>query len=245
MNCVELRDLYELYALDALEDDERKEELRGHLLRNCPDCSAGVKRAALLGGDLGFLAPDSRPSSKLRRKVLASVGATRENRGWLVFAFATAACGLLAAVFVGVQAEKQREASGEIQNRLGAENARMREVIDLFGLPETRQAVFGTGAEPSNAPPSGRVLIHPRRGVLLMASHLPSLPPDKIYELWLIPKGRSPQPAGLFHSSPSGPTLFLRPGPLDAQNLAAVAVSVEPASGSSAPTTTRILVAAL
>ena len=245
MICGELRDLYELYALDALEDDENKEELRAHLLRKCPTCSAGVKRAALLGADLGLFAPVSQPSPNLRRRVLAGVGAVHENRRLLTFAFSTAALGLFAAVFIGVQAEKQRDASGRIESRLGAENANMRQAIDWFSLPETRQAVFGTGAQPTNAPPSGRVLVNARRGVLLMASHLQSLPPDKIYELWLIPKGRSPQPAGLFHSSPSGPTLFLRSGPLDAANLAAVAVSVEPAAGSSAPTTTPIVVAAL
>lgn len=245
MNCGDLRDLYELYALGALEEDEDRAELRAHLRRNCPTCAAGVKRAGLFGADLGLLAPASQPSPQLRRRVLASVGAPQTDRRLLVFAFAAAALGLLAAVLLGVQSERQREASLQIESRLGAENARMREVVDWFALPETRQVVFGTGAQPANAPPGGRVLVNPARGVLVMASHLQALPADKIYELWLIPKGRAPLPAGLFHSSPTGPTLFVSSGPVDVGVLAAIAVSVEPAAGSSAPTTTPILVAAL
>ncbi len=245
MNCAEMRDLYALYALGVLEDDESKVELRAHLLRHCPECSAGVKSAALLGGDLGLLAPAAEPSAKLRQKVLASVGAVHESRRLLTFAFATAACGLAAAVFIGVQAEKRREASRQTEIHLSAENARLSQAIEWFSLPETRQAVFGPGAEPSHAPPGGRVLVNSRLGVLLLASRLQPLPAGKIYELWIIPKGRSPQPAGLFQPSPSGPTVFLRSGPLDAQNVAAIAVSIEPGAGSSSPTTTPILVAAL
>ena len=53
MNCSELRDHYELYALGLAEEPERA-ELRAHLDRGCEVCMAGMKRAreltALLGG---------------------------------------------------------------------------------------------------------------------------------------------------------------------------------------------------
>jgi hypothetical protein len=44
MNCSELRDHYELYALGLAEDPER-EEIRAHLDRACEVCMAEMKRA--------------------------------------------------------------------------------------------------------------------------------------------------------------------------------------------------------
>lgn len=77
-----------------------------------------------------------------------------------------------------------------------------------------------------------------------MASNLPPAPEGKIYELWLIPKGGNPVPSGLFQSDLQGNALFVRSGEVDA-NTAAVAVSVEPEAGSTAPTTKPLIVAAV
>src|ERR1035441_9132790 len=44
MNCSELRDHYELYAIGVAEEPERS-EIRAHLDRQCAVCMQGVKRA--------------------------------------------------------------------------------------------------------------------------------------------------------------------------------------------------------
>ena len=53
MNCAELRDYYELYAMGVAAEPERT-EIREHMERNCEVCVAEMKRArqivALLGG---------------------------------------------------------------------------------------------------------------------------------------------------------------------------------------------------
>jgi anti-sigma-K factor RskA len=91
------------------------------------------------------------------------------------------------------------------------------------------------------------VYVQARRGVLLMSSNLPQLPAGKTYEMWMIPKGASsaPQPAGLFRPDASGSAMHVQAGPVDVATLGTVAVTVEPEAGSSAPTTTPVIVAPL
>ena len=65
MNCEELREHYELYALNIAEEPERG-EIREHLNRGCEVCLSGVKQALQIAALLGASAPAATPSSKLR-----------------------------------------------------------------------------------------------------------------------------------------------------------------------------------
>ena len=74
MNCEELRDQYELYAIGIAEEPERS-EIREHLNRGCEVCMAGMKRAREITAIFeGAAPPPATPSPKLRRRLLASVG---------------------------------------------------------------------------------------------------------------------------------------------------------------------------
>ena len=79
--------------------------------------------------------------------------------------------------------------------------------------------------------------------MLLIASNLPALAPRKIYEMWVIPKGGSPRPAGLFQPDASGGGVNIMSGPVELSALYAVAVTIEPEAGSRAPTSQPIIVA--
>jgi anti-sigma-K factor RskA len=70
----------------------------------------------------------------------------------------------------------------------------------------------------------------------LNTSGLAAAPRGKTYEAWVIPSGRSPRPAGLFRGGQDS-SLALR-GRMPPN--AVVAVTLEPAGGSRAPTTTPI-----
>jgi anti-sigma-K factor RskA len=70
----------------------------------------------------------------------------------------------------------------------------------------------------------------------LMVSGLDPAPKGKTYEAWVIPKGKVPRPAGLFRGG-KPTTVHLHGVP---QKGAVVAVTVEPAGGSPAPTTTPL-----
>jgi anti-sigma-K factor RskA len=75
--------------------------------------------------------------------------------------------------------------------------------------------------------------INPNRTANLQVTGLSAAPSGKTYEAWVIPAGRSPRPAGLFRD---GTSTTVRLHGTVPQN-AVIAVTVEPAGGSKAPTT--------
>jgi len=243
MTCDELREQYELYALGVLDAAERA-ELDAHLHREGDPCIAGVHRARELMTTLALTAPESHPPARLRKKVVGLVGEPKGS-GFGVPAWIAATVAL--AIIAGWLAYSRREQSRELTSarleaqRNNIELARLNEAFALMNDPAARQLVFGEG-EPK---PRGRVFVNPKQGVLLLASNLTPAPPGKIYEMWIIPKGGAPLPAGLFQSESDGTAMYLRKGSFDVASTGAIAVTLEPEAGSQAPTSTPLIVAAL
>ncbi|HLJ15358.1 MAG TPA: anti-sigma factor [Bryobacteraceae bacterium] len=236
MSCEELRDLYELYALGALEAEETA-ELDAHVARNCPTCVPGLKRALATNAVIASFVPDVEPPSRLRRKVLAGVGTGLSPRwGWMG-AWATATAALLAGVlWFGIEDRRTASELAATRQQVAMTQmdlARVQQALQFLDEPETKQVGFGAG-QPQ--PPRGNVFVNPNSGVLLIASNLPPAPAGKIYEMWIIPKSGAPKPAGLFQSQQNGSAFHLVPGPIDTSVTAAVAVSIEPEAGSATPT---------
>lgn len=247
MTCEELRDEYELYALGLSEGPERR-ELEEHLERRCPQCGPGVAAAMQTVAAMAMLADPETAPARLRRRVMAAIGVEQEVRGWFSWPVLIPAAFALGAILLWVESRNTLDArKAELAQaratieRQANELGQLRPVLAFLNQPDTKLVNFGTGAP---APPKGSILVNPRDGVLLMASNLPALPAGRTYQMWLIPKGGAPQPAGLFKSLPNGTALYARPGAV-AADTAAVAVSVEPEAGSAAPTTTPIIVAAV
>jgi hypothetical protein len=238
MTCVDLRDSYELYALGLLEGEE-KGEMDSHLSRGCPTCQKGLNDALAINAMVLGLAPEVAPPGRLKRRVLATAGV--ERSGWSWAALLGAACMLVVALWLSVE-ERQRSAELADARRnliqVSAQRDLLQQALNFLSDPETVPVGFGKGQP---APPHGNVLVNPRSGVLLIASNLPPLTAGKTYQMWLIPKAGAPRPAGLFQSDPTGGALHILPGPVDTTALGAVAVSVEPESGSPAPTTTPVI----
>lgn len=220
MNCEELKDMYELYALGVL-DGVEKDEVDEHLGRDCPACTLALRKAIGFNAVLATMVEDREPPARLRKRVLASVGVESKSWGWIA-AWALLAAGLAVVFFV--RGNQYRE-----------QTAKFQQVVDLLNAPETEQVLFK----------GGRVFVNPQRGVALIASSLPPAPGGKIYEMWLIPKGHAPVPAGLFQSGADGAALYVFSQPVERASTAAIAVSLEPAGGSSAPSTTPVIVATL
>jgi hypothetical protein len=236
MKCEELRDQYELYAMGAASDPERG-EIQEHLDRGCEVCTAGVKRARLLVARLGAAAPPAAPSPHLRRRILASVGSGKRGYGlapWLAFA---ASLFMVAALYFG---SRQRSAEEEIaalrvqMREQSVQLTRLNEAMAIMNSPNTREAAFGTGAK-------GKVFVNPAGGVLLMASNLWPAPPGKAYEMWIIPKGGKPAPAGMFQSNPDGTAMHVQTGTVAAD--VTVAVTLENETGAAQPTSPPLIVA--
>jgi hypothetical protein len=239
MNHEELLDCYELYVLGVAGDPERS-EIREHLARGCEVCMQNVQRARQLAAMLAATPDAAAPSPRLRRRIMASVGAEERRFGWAPFlAGATLLC-LFAAFYFS---SRERQFANETillrdqLRRQAIELTRLNEAFAILGGPGTIEAGFGQG-------PKGKVFVNPQRGILLVASNLPPAPAGKIYEAWVIPKSGKPIPAGLFQSDSTGAATHVNPGPV-AADAAIVAVTLEPQQGSAQPTTTPLLAATL
>jgi hypothetical protein len=246
MNCSALRDHYELYALGLAEEPER-DEIRVHLDRGCEVCMSEMRRArellTLVGGSSDAQAP---PSSKLRRRILASVGAEQRGWGWTPLLAGSTLMFLAAAVYFG---GRESDFSREVV-RLTAQSRA--QIIDLTRLNEAFQLMNGadttvTSFGQDKPKPRGKLFYSPSMGALLIASNLPPAPSGKAYELWYIPKakGASPVRGGMFQSQNDGTAMRILRGPIDANTTAAIAVTLEIDSGVDAPTSTPVIVAPL
>jgi anti-sigma-K factor RskA len=244
MNCEELRDMYELYSIGVLEDPE-KSELDEHLGRKCEKCLAGMSLARQTNAALFTVIPMVEPPSRLRRKVLASVGLEKTGWGWLSAWAAVTAALMVAALYFSVQDSRHTAelASARLEFRAtNQELTRVQAVMSFLNAPDTILVNAGKGVP---LPPKARVFLNKNQGVLLLASNLPVAPVGKIYEMWVIPKGGAPKPAGLFQADAQGNAVHIQPGALDVDTTAVVAVTLEPEAGSQTPTMPIILSAGL
>jgi hypothetical protein len=241
MNCQELQEMFELYALGVLEPPD-KNEIDNHLARGCENCHEALADALALNAGVLSFAPDTAPPKRLKRRLLSSLGVHYPGWGWV---WAVAAVGLLlVAGWLGVE-ERQRSAELAGARRalleVNGERDRLTQALQFLSDPQTVPASFGRG---QTAPPRGYVFLHPQMGVLLIASNLPAAGQGKTYEMWVIPKGGAPRPAGLFQSDGTR-ALHILNGPVDVSTISTVAVTLEPAAGSAAPTMPILIAAAI
>ena len=154
--------------------------------------------------------------------------------------------GWVAAVACLVYAIHVRDVNQNVEHRLAIETAqlnqtnaaaeRAREVVEVLTSPESqRVALVSAHAQPE---PSGDAVYLKSRGALVFtASHLVPLPPNKTYELWVIPaNGGAPLPAGTFQPDAQGMASVLLPNLPKGIPAKAFGVTVENAGGSTTPT---------
>jgi hypothetical protein len=230
--------MYELYALGLLDGDE-KTEMDSHLRRGCVTCQQSLSDAQAINAVLLSTVPVAEPSHRLKRRLMASMGI--QPAGWTWAAALAAACLLIVALWLS---DQERRRANELAQTRGemmqvvAQRDRVFQALSFLNQPETKQVGFGKG-------PRGNVFLNPSRGVLLISSNMPRLDPGKIFEMWVIPKGGAPRPAGLFEPNADGTAMHVLAGAVDIAGLGAVAVTIEPEAGSQAPTSTLIIAAAI
>jgi anti-sigma-K factor RskA len=235
------------YALDALDDAERKRFER-HLAR-CSSCAEDVRRMTSTATALA-LAVAAEPPSGLKQRVLAAAAATpqlpplpstatprRHGRpvtrsAWFPrLALGVAAVGVAAAVVLAV-------VTVSTQDRLSTVQAQNQALAAVLAAPDAQIAT----ATSSTGGSATVVLSYAEQKMIFTSSGFPRLPNSKVYELWLLSTG-SARAAGLLPEPTDG-----RTGPVLAAGLTSadkVGVTVEPAGGTSSPTTTPILVMTL
>ena len=245
MNCEELREYYDLYAWDIAEEPE-KNEIRAHLNRGCRVCMDGVKQSLATALLMGSTTPEARPSPRLRRRILASVGAPARGGRILTWAAAATMAGLFLIAVSVIESNRHYAAQAvRLSSQLAVQRSEIGRLTEAFAIlsgPGTTRVSFGV---PPPRTPQGEVFVNPRQGVLLVASNLPRTPVHRVYEMWIIPKGSPPVAAGLFQSQDDGSAMHIRRGDINVASTAAIAVTVEDEAGASAPTTKPVIVASL
>ena len=238
MNCNELREHYELYAMGLSEEPERS-EIRAHLQRQCEVCMQEIKRARQMLALLGGTATAAAPSPALRRRILASAGGTQSRFGWSPFLAFALGLALFAAVYFG---GRERDLANELA-RLREINrdqtiklASINQAFTILTGEDTVVTTFGEG-QPK---PKGKVFVSPTQGVLLIAGNLPPAPAGKAYEMWIL-KGGKAQAAGMFQTAPDGSAMHIQRGA--SETTEAVAVTLENEAGADQPTSTPLFAA--
>jgi anti-sigma-K factor RskA len=227
-----------LYALGALAGAERT-TLERHL-EECPTCRRELDQ---LRGDMALMALSAsgpKPPQRSRQRLLSAiareprVAPARKTSWWRTLEWVAAMAALAVVLLLVRQNSELRRRIASAQASFlqqQTELARAKEVADLFTAPETQQVTLI--AAKTHPQPQGKTFYLRRRGQLIfLANNLPPLPPDKIYELWLIPKAGAPVPAGLFRPDAHGSATVVNP-PLPAGVEAKTfAVTLEPETGS-------------
>ncbi|MER7674013.1 anti-sigma factor [Kitasatospora sp. NPDC096128] len=242
MSAADLHTLTGAYAAHALDPDESAEFERH--LAGCPACAQEVAEFAATLARLGS-AEAALPPPALKARVMAALPTLRQEaphtipargrrRGRLAWGWprlALAACLALAAAAGGV-AVQQHQQAGQARARAAALQQQQDHFAGLLTAPDARTA---TGAAAGGAG-VGTVVWSPSRGQAgFLAAGMPEPAAGSTYELWFNDAGTM-RPAGLM---PTGDGVLLLTGPLDGAN--GVGVTVEPAGGSTHPTTAPVM----
>jgi anti-sigma-K factor RskA len=240
MTCDELRDDYGTYALGALDGDSLA-ELREHLARQCENCTPGVRQAEGVVARMAVTAAPVEPSKRLRKRVIAMVNPQAGGSLWTKALVLVTALSVFFAVHIWMNHDKMHHEFFDVwmpkYDHLQAENTRLNETLALLEDPAAKEVTFGKGAR-------GRVVISPKHGVAFSGQNMAALAPGKTYEMWIIPKGGKPVPAGTFEPAADGSALHVQAGAVDIASTAAVAVSIEQQGGVASPTADQIIIVA-
>jgi anti-sigma-K factor RskA len=242
-----------LYAMDVLRGEER-EKLEQHLA-TCASCRLGLEQ---LRGDTALLALSAagpRAPQRARKRLLEAIareprfvatrgGARQRWWGWLGWAATAAVLVFALSLWRENFALKQTLASA---SSIAAESSRQLEELRKIAAPIIEpEAVRVTLVAAKTPPqPQGKAFyLRKRNSLVFLANNMPALPPEKAYELWLIPTSGAPIPAGVFKPDAHGSGMVVNP-PLPAgAEVKAFAITVENQAGSLTPTSPVLMMGA-
>jgi anti-sigma-K factor RskA len=243
-----------LHALDALTGEDR-EKLEQHLA-NCASCRLELEQ---LRGDTALLAISAagpRPPQRARKRLLDAVarepraaaatpaGARRTWWGWLGWAATAAVLVFALSLWRENSALQETLASA---SSVAAESARQLEELRKIAAPiiePEAQRVTLVAAKTPPQPQGKAFYLRRRNSLVFLANNMPALPPQKAYELWLIPTSGAPIPAGVFKPDSRGSATVVDPPLPPGTEAKAFAITIEDEAGSRTPTSPVLMVGA-
>jgi len=257
MNERDVETLAALYAVGALDGDERA-EFEARLAAGDPACVEALRAHEETLARLAMEEPPVIPPPHVKEQLLERIAASEGTRrraparsGWWRGVAIAAAAGIagawLAGGYVAARYEIQlgqmaretvalRSMLRRAQATLNEQVALYRGAVDLLRDPATR-VVELHGQGPASAA-AGRVIFHEKSGGYVFVANLPPAPAGKAYEVWTI-SGPTPQAAGVFQTGSDGRghhAIAADTGPVKV-----FAITLEPAGGVPAPTGPMVL----
>ena len=243
-----------LYALDALSEEERA-KLEQHLA-TCAACRLELEQLRTDTALLAMSAAGPRPPQRARQRLLEAVA--REPRtapvvqssarsawwGWLGWA-ATAAV----IVFSLSLWKENTSLHAMLASARSSEAESTRQLNELRRIaapiiePEAQRVTL-VAVKTSPQPQGKAFYLRSRNSLVFLASNMPALPPQKAYELWLIPTIGNPIPAGVFKPDAHGSASVVNPPLPPGTEAKAFAITVENQAGSEKPTTPILMMGA-
>jgi anti-sigma-K factor RskA len=206
MERTETHELSAAYALDAL--DERERQTFEEHLAHCAECRESVAAFHDTAASLAHGVESQQPPASLRERILTEARSERQKVVPIRSRWTVRVTSAVAAV-AAIAALAFGIWAAALHDELG-------------GRP---QAIPLTGA-------SGQLVVSPDGAGTLIVDDLSAAPPGKTYEAWVISDDET-KPAGTFAGGGTRTAFALTRRVPDG---ATVAVTVEPAGGSEAPT---------
>jgi anti-sigma-K factor RskA len=246
-----------LYALNALAGDERA-ALEKHLA-TCPTCRLELEQLRGDGALLALSTLGPKPPLRARQRLLDAVakeaaavptlaqktrkegapGSVTARRSWWgVLGWAATAAVIVFAASLWKENTALRRDVATWRAALGEQTLeleRIQNVARAITDPEGQR--FTLVAMKTAPQPQGKAFyLRNRSSLVFVANNMPALPPQKAYELWLIPAQGAPMAAGMFKPDAHGSATVVNP-PLPAGTEAkAFAITVENEAGATTPT---------
>jgi anti-sigma-K factor RskA len=247
-----------LYAMGALAGEERR-ALEEHLNQ----CSACRQELEKVRGDVALLAlsvSGPKPPERSRERLMAAIkkeprriqtAQAARKLWWRPLEWALAIAALIIVMLLARQnGDLQRTVSnlsaavsGQQQQLTQAQQqlAQAQQLVTSLASPDSEHFTLVASNTPPQ--PQGKAIYSRKTGTLVfIADNMPKLPPQKAYELWLIPQSGAPIPAGVFKPDTRGSATVVEPALPSGVEAKTFAITVEPEEGSPAPTSKPLMV---
>jgi anti-sigma-K factor RskA len=243
----ELQERAILYAAGALPEDERREHLQHLEEDGCAVCREAAREFESIAQTLAMGLPHETPSPAVKERLMAQIslvpGSLREMprtprralfwTGWL----AAAASWILIAFVFNMNANLRNNVESlsarvaELETQIGSQ----RTVLASLTSPQVRVVnLSGQGATPQAR---GRIFWDERqRNWRVYVGSLPPAPAQRTYQLWFVPRTGNPVSASVFNTTGDGSAELDIAIPAGVTEVAAAAVTTEPAGGVPQPT---------
>lgn len=236
MNCDSIQETIPSFVIGALDDHEAR-AVREHVCR-CESCADDLASYELVPDALN-IAVDEAPlpagfTTRLveRATPVRALPSVSPRRRWIParLPWAVVAASLILSLTLGGRA-------WQLDRQLAAVQAGDGRAADLMADPK----VVDLALDPSPNAAYGRIYVSPEwDACVLIVSNLPALKDGQVYQVWLN-GSRHRVSGGTFRPVAEGSTLMYVKPPAGLDGYNSVGVTIEPAGGSPAPTTRRVI----